>query len=385
MEEFGVKCFILAGEKSGEEHALSFLPELIKSRPDLKFWGVGGDQMQKVGIELIYHFKEFSTWGFIEAVKKLPFYFSAMKKIEQEFIKRECRYAILIDYQDFNLRLAKRLKRQGVKVFYYVAPQAWAWKAYRAKAIQQSVHTLFTILPFEKNWFSSRGVSCVKSVVHPVWLHHQENVAKHKDAIKQKNHFKEADRPLQILILPGSRIGEIQTTLPVFLETKNMLEAIIDRKIEWTLVAADHLPWAKIQNNLSGIKVLPSSQLAEALLKADLCWAASGTVTLTCAVYGVPTVVGYATGLLNEFIIRTFIKYEGMISLCNIVHKKLLYPEVLQEKFTSFEMLKFTKIWLSDESAWQKIKQELLKTPQMLQGEVNVAIDLAQNINEKSY
>jgi lipid-A-disaccharide synthase len=385
MEEFGVNCFILTGEKSGEDHALSFLPALIKSRPDLKFWGVGGDQMQSLGVELIYHFREFSTWGFIEAIKKLPFYFSAMKKIEAEFIKRDCRYAILIDYQDFNLRLSKRLKRQGVKVFYYVAPQAWAWKAYRAKALQDSVHTLYTILPFEKDWFLKRGVSCVKSVVHPVWLHHQQKVQQNKVAINEKNHFRNSDRPLQILLLPGSRVGEIQTTLPVFLETKKQLEADLSRKIEWTLVAADHLPWEKIQNNLFGLKVLPSSQLANALLKADICWAASGTVTLTCAAYSVPTVVGYATGLFNEFIISNFIKYEGMISLCNIVHEKLLYPEVLQEKFSPYELLKFTKIWLSDEAAWQKIKSELLKTPQMLNGEVDVASDLAQNINEKNY
>jgi lipid-A-disaccharide synthase len=341
--------------------------------------------MQSLGVELIYHFREFSTWGFLEAIKKLPFYFSAMKKIEAEFTKRECHYAILIDYQDFNLRLAKRLKRQGVKVFYYVAPQAWAWKAYRTKALEESVHTLYTILPFEKNWFSKRGVSCVKSVVHPVWLHHQKNVKQHEAVIKEKNHFKYMDRPLQILILPGSRVGEIQTTLPIFLEAKKQLEDNISRKIEWTLVAADHLPWEKMQSTLSGIKVMPSTMLADALLNADLCWAASGTVTLTCAVYGVPTIVGYATGLLNEFIIRTFIKYNGMISLCNIVHEKQLYPEILQEMFTPYELLKFTNIWLSNEGAWQKIKLELLKTPQLLQGEVNVASDLAQNINEKNH
>ena len=372
-----MKCFILAGEKSGEEHALSFLPELMQQRPDLKFWGVGGDQMQSLGVQLFYHFREFSTWGFLEAIKKLPFYFAAMKKIEAEFIKQDCRVAILIDYQDFNLRLAQRLKRQGIKVFYYVAPQAWAWKAYRAKTLANCVSALFTILPFEKKWFLDRGVSQVKSVVHPVWLHHQANVKNNINNIRQKNHFKDNERPLKILILPGSRVGEIETTLPVFLEAKKELSANLKREIEWSLVAADHLYWDKMKENLSDIKILSSTKLADALLEADLCWAASGTVTLTCAAYAVPTVVGYATGLLNEFIIRTFIKYEGMISLCNIVHGKLLYPEVLQEKFTAYEIIKFTKIWLSDESAWQNIKTELFKTPEMLKGEVNVSHELA--------
>ena len=120
---------IIAGEKSGEEHALTFLEGLKVQHPEIKFWGVGGDELAAQGMELKYHLRDFSSWGFSEVIKKLPFYIKALKNIEQEALKRKTKTAILIDFQDFNLRLAKRLKKQGVNVLYYVAPQAWAWKA----------------------------------------------------------------------------------------------------------------------------------------------------------------------------------------------------------------------------------------------------------------
>ena len=140
-------CLIIAGEKSGEEHAMSFLPTLMESSPGMKFFGVGGDEMSSLGVENLYHLKDFSSWGFSEVIGKIPFYFKALNQIVEEVKKRKCKFAILIDFQDFNLRLAKKLNREGVRVFYYVAPQAWAWKAWRAKALEENVDTLFTIIP----------------------------------------------------------------------------------------------------------------------------------------------------------------------------------------------------------------------------------------------
>ena len=168
-------CLIIAGEKSGEEHAMSFLPDVLKNVPDLKLFGVGGEEMQALGVELLYHLKDFSSWGFSEVIGKIPFYFKALQHIEEEVVRRGCQTAILIDFQDFNMRLAKRLKRRGVKVLYYVAPQAWAWKAWRATTLSKTVHTLFTILPFEKDWFKERGVNQVCSVPHPLWFHYKDN------------------------------------------------------------------------------------------------------------------------------------------------------------------------------------------------------------------
>ncbi len=152
-------CLIIAGEKSGEEHAMSFFPELRKLSPDTEFYGVGGDLLQKEGMELIYHLGEFSSMGFSEVIGKIPFYFRALKKFENLVQEKGTKTAILIDFQDFNLRLAQRLSKQGVKILYYVAPQAWVWKAKRAGVLSRTVHTLFSILPFEKDWFEERELS----------------------------------------------------------------------------------------------------------------------------------------------------------------------------------------------------------------------------------
>ena len=161
-------CLIIAGEKSGEDHAMTFLPELMKLSPNCKFYGVGGKRLEDLDVELLYHLKDFSGIGISEVLGKIPFYFKALDNIVSEVKKRETKTAILIDFQGFNLKLAKKLKKLGVNVLYYVAPQAWVWKPWRSKVLEQNVHTLFTILPFEKKWFSERGVTKVKAVVHPL-------------------------------------------------------------------------------------------------------------------------------------------------------------------------------------------------------------------------
>ena len=128
-----MNCLLVAGEKSGEDHVLTFLSKLQTKLPHLQFWGVGGDQLAQRNVELLYHLKDFSSMGFSEVIAKILFYKRAENLLIREAKKRRCRVAILIDFQTFNLRLAKKLKKEGLAILYYVAPQAWAWKSYRAK------------------------------------------------------------------------------------------------------------------------------------------------------------------------------------------------------------------------------------------------------------
>ena len=179
-----LNVLVVAGEKSGEEHFLSFFPTLRSKCPEISWWGVGGSLMHSQGFELIYHLKEFSTWGFSEALKKIPFYIKALRYICKQALLRETPVAILIDFQGFNLRLARRLSGQGVKIFYYVAPQTWAWKPARTNILKESVYTLFTILPFEKKWFTTRGLNRVISVPHPLWLQYKNDFHH-----KKKQHY----------------------------------------------------------------------------------------------------------------------------------------------------------------------------------------------------
>lgn len=190
-------CFVLAGELSGEEHAASFLPKLIQENREYHFWGVGGVNMQRWGVELIYSVSDFSSMGFTEVLKKFNFYKTARQEILKLVNERKTNVAILIDFQGFNMSLLRPLFERQVKILYYVAPQAWAWKSWRTVMLQKYVATLYCILPFEEDWFKARGVAQAQSVSHPSFA---------RIPVVKNN----AQRSSKLILwLPGSRKSEI--------------------------------------------------------------------------------------------------------------------------------------------------------------------------------
>lgn len=370
-------CLIIAGEKSGEEHAMSFFPELRKLSPQTQFFGVGGELLKSEGMELLYHLKDFSSMGFSEVIQKIPFYFKALNLIEEEVIKRGAKTAILIDFQDFNMRLAKRLSKRGVKVLYYVAPQAWAWKAGRAKTISEVAHTLFTILPFEKEWFGSRGVKQVKAIPHPLMLHY-------KDDLKSipPRPFGDWKEKLKILLLPGSRKFEVTGLLPDFVDAVKKLKE--EREVEVHLVTVDHMDPEFYDIFRNEIDVFyPSTEIVQAMKSCHVALAASGTVTLSTGLFELPTVVCYKASLLNEFVFYNFIKYKGPISLTNIIHGEFVFPEFVQGQVTPSRLADVIKTWTSDEMLYNEIKKKLKETKNLLSGDdFSVPQYMSQVIND---
>ena len=216
-------CLVITGEKSGEEHCLGFFGDLRERCPDVHFWGVGGDQLEGQGLELLYNIRDFCGWGISGIILKIPYYLKALKRLEQEVIRRECKVAILVDFQDFNLRLAKRLKKRGVKILYYVAPTAWAWRSGRARVLGDIVHTLFTTIPFEKKWFQNRGVENVIGIDHPLWTAHRTELEDYSSVVKEKRN--------RILLLPGSRNFEVESLLPLFISVIDELRRDFDLEV----------------------------------------------------------------------------------------------------------------------------------------------------------
>lgn len=358
-------CLIIAGEKSGEDHALTFLPELIKLNPDCKFFGVGGSELENEGVELLYHIKDFSSIGISSVLTKIPFYYKALGHILKEVEKRNCKTAILIDFQGFNLKLCQKLKKMGVNVLYYVAPQAWVWKPWRAKTLQQNAHTLFTILPFEKKWFSDRGVKIVKSVIHPLMVKNENRLQK----IRHKSFKEMQERKKRILLLPGSRNLEVEELLPVFLES---IELIRERGIELEVsvvkvesVRDEH--YIKYFDCIE--KVYESNQLEDALEYADIAYAASGTVTLATGLFELPTVVAYKVSLVNEFLINLLVKYDGPLSLTNIIHEQMVFPEFLQYRANRYNLSKIAIEWLENEQSYDQLIDKLKSTKNLLSGD----------------
>ncbi|HXH32510.1 MAG TPA: lipid-A-disaccharide synthase [Bacteriovoracaceae bacterium] len=370
-------CLLVAGEKSGEEHALSFFPELVKLCPDVKFYGVGGDGLQRNGLELLYHLRDFGSMGFSEVVQKIPFYLKAMRRLEAEVQSRGTRTAIVVDFQDFNLRLARRLASRGVKVLYYVAPQAWAWRAGRAGVLARTAHTLFSILPFETQWFKQRGVSQVRSIPHPLMLTYREVLAK----IPQKS-FTEMQGKLKLLLLPGSRKSEIYSLLPDFIHTVRLLRTSCS--VEVHLVKVDHVSEEIYHFYQSDIDVIHHSEnLVTAMNSCHMALAASGTVTLSTALFELPTIVCYRSSLLNEFIFDHLIKYRGPISLTNIIHGKMVFPEFTQDRIDPHKLKKIIMSWSGDEKVYTDLKACLRETKNLLSGEdFSVPLYMSQVIHE---
>lgn len=369
-------CLIIAGEKSGEEHALSFFSELKNLTPEVQFYGVGGDELKQLGVELLYHLKDFSSMGFSEVIGKIPFYFKALKRMEEEVIRRGTKTAILIDFQDFNLRLAQRLNRRGVKVLYYVAPQAWAWKAGRAQKIAKCVHTLFTILPFEKKWFMDRGVTQIKSIPHPLTLNYKDELSYIPERLYRRWN------PIKILLLPGSRNFEVRSLLPVFIESIRELRKTYE--IEVHLVKVGHIADEIYNYYADDINYFyHSNDLVKAMKECHMSIAASGTVTLSTGLFELPTVVCYRASLLNEFIFYNLVKYKGPASLTNIIHGKFVFPEFLQGDLNAQQVARVIRTWIEDEKVYNELKQTLKKTKGLLLGEnFSVPSYMAQVINE---
>ena len=358
------QCLIIAGEKSGEDHGMTFLPELIKLKPNTKFFGVGGDKFSDQGVELLYHAREFSGIGLSEILSKIPFYYSALAKILSEVDKREVDTAILIDFQGFNLKLAKKLKKRGVNVLYYVAPQAWVWKPWRAKTLEKNVHTLFTILPFEKKWFQDRGVTKVKSVVHPLMIEYGERLKSNR-ARSSKDLTSRLPR---ILVLPGSRNVEVARLLPIF---SRALELVRENGIDFEvgMVVTETVNPEHYEALGCTLMRWESNQIEQALDWADISVAASGTVTLTTGLFQVPTVVGYQVSLFTEFVLGMLIPYKGFVSLTNIILGKKVFPEFINYKCDRYNISRELSHWLTNHQDLDQVLADLDSLPKKLTGD----------------
>ncbi len=367
------QLLLIAGERSGEEHAMSFVPSLLKSDKNLHLVGVGGDELKKEGMELLYHLDDFSSVGFGEVLGRIPFYWKAFHFLLKEVEKRKIQNAILVDFQEFNFRLAQKLYAKKIRVFYFVAPQVWAWRSWRTEVLKRVVHRLFCLFPFEKEYFSQRGFSRAIQIKHPHFHFYEEN----KMAIEEKIARNENRLKIQkILILPGSRSSEVAELLPIFLKTIMALQEK-NKDSEFEV----HLLWARPELKERFGSIVPSfitsfvgeKHLTSQLLWGEMAFAASGTVTLLCALFSLPTIVCYRLSLFSTFIFREFIKYKGYVSLPNIIMKEEVFSELLQERSDPFELEHCFLKWYHGHDLFHEVKRKLASFPSLLSGDsVNV-------------
>jgi lipid-A-disaccharide synthase len=342
MKNGKCKILIVAGEPSGDEHAAKLVRALREAAPEIEFefFGATGSHLRETGVETVVASDNFSIVGLPEIARALPMFWRAFRTLKAEAERRQTDATILIDFPEFNLKLAKSLKKRGVKVIYYISPQLWAWRKYRMRTIEKHVDLLLTILPFEKNWYARRGISHVEYVGNPTVREVHSKLSKTEFCDK---HNLEAAKPL-IALLPGSRHKEISRILPLMLETAKLI-AHKNNEIQFVVALAstrnlEEVEAAKNKTNLksNGEKdalkiIVVQNETHEALNAADAAAVTSGTATLETAIIGTPLAVVYKTSDFNYKLLRPLISVEHF-GLINLIAEERIARELIQDDFT---------------------------------------------------
>jgi len=341
----GEDLLIVAGEASGDIHAAELLLALKRLRPDLRAFGLGGRHCEAAGLERLAESSEISVVGITEVWRILGRARQIFKSLLGEVERRGARTALLIDFPDFNLRLAKALKKRGVKVVYYVSPQVWAWRKGRVKTIARVVDEMLVLFPFEQAFYREHGVEAIH-VGHP--LVDQVPVLERR----------EAGVGLSICLLPGSRASEVREHLPVMARAVKLLAESFDLTASWVvgseLDATDFTEF--IPDGLS-LEQVPGDRF-RAIADADLVLCASGTATLEVGLLGTPMVVVYRVSRLTSWVGRALISLPN-ISLVNLVLGSGVVPELLQGQATAERIAAEAGRLLGDPEARQNMSRDL--------------------------
>ena len=328
------KIMISAGEASGDVHAAALTREILKLDPTAQVYGMGGDGLRAAGGEVLFDIKDHGVMGLVEIIRKLPALFRLRSDFAEVMDKRRPDCLVTIDYPGFNMRLAKVARAKGIPVISFIAPSAWAWRKGRAKNVAKLVNKVAAIFPFEYEVYKEAGAD-VEFMGHPLVDIVQPTLPVAEAVAKAGKH---EGRPL-VLLLPGSRLQEIQRLLPSMLEAaKLMVKA--NPALEFVMPRAGTIPRAMLDEeiNRAGIHVsITEGNNYDVMGVADVALAASGTVTLEAALCRLPSVIVYKTAPLTAFIVRRLLNIAD-IGLPNIVAGRHILPELLQEDATPAKM-----------------------------------------------
>lgn len=349
-----MKILIVAGEQSGEIYGARLIREIKKLDESARFAGIGGDLMKAEGMELYNHVSEMASIGVVNMLEKLSFFLGVLRDIRQKVQDKLFDAVILIDYPDFNLRVARAASEAGTPAFYYVCPQFWAWRRYRVNAVRKWIDTMLVALPFEEDYYRGQNVNA-KFVGHPML--DEINIPRDREAIKKKLMPKDGNR--LVGILPGSRKGEIKHNLGLLIETADRIR---ERRPDtvFVLSVAPDIPMEMINMQVGSrnyIKAVKGNS-RDLMAASDLLITKSGTSTLEAAIVGVPMLIVYRFTFLSYLTawLLTDGKYAG---LPNIIADKEVAPEFMQYDFIPQRVADTAIELLEDKTRLENIKREL--------------------------
>jgi lipid-A-disaccharide synthase len=352
---------IIAGENSGEKHGANLVRQFKKIQPSSTFFGIGGKSMAAEGVRLIYSVDHLALVGLFEIVTHIPRLLRLFSLIKKEAIKNRPEAAVLIDSPDFNLRIAKRLKKLSIPILYYISPTVWAWRSQRLKVIKKTVEKMLLIFPFEERIYKQHNIPATY-VGHPlkervkISLSKQEFIRKYNIDLRKK----------LILILPGSRKSEVKNHMSTLIQAIEKIKK--EYEAQFFLLLAENLEEqyvsSFIPSHTESLKIIKQDSY-DALAYCDIALSSCGTANLEAALLGTPVISFYRILPLTYSLGVRFIKIKNY-SIVNILAGEKVIPELIQNTFTAENILKETKKILNSEKIRTKMRDHYIRISHLL-------------------
>jgi lipid-A-disaccharide synthase len=349
------KVLLSAGEVSGDLHGAHLIEAIQRIDPQIRFFGMGGEGLKSKGMEILFEAHRLSVVGITEALSKIPTVFLALRELRHWMERERPDLLILIDFPEFNLRLAKMAHYLGVPVLYYISPQIWAWRRGRVKSIAKYVRKMIVFLPFEDSFYREEGVD-VSWVGHPLL-----------DIVKPTLIREEAFQKLgldskrrTIGLLPGSRKEEVRRHLPILLHTALLLQKEIP-ELQFVIPLAPAISEEEvrpfIETNPIEVRMVKGF-VYDVMNLSELLLLASGTATLEAAILEKPMVILYKVSFLSYWIGRGLIRVRH-IGLVNLLAGQEIVKELIQKEATPEKMAKEALRLLKDQTFYQRVVTSL--------------------------
>lgn len=358
--------FISAGDPSGDNALSRVIEKLNTAHTNLTYFGLGGKRLRELGQEQFADQEDLAVIGFWEVARKYLYFRTLYHKCLHEIKKRKPKVVILVDYPGFNLRLAKKIKKLGIPIIYYISPQIWAWGKKRIVEIKKNIDLMIPILPFEEKFYKDSGVN-VKYAGH--YLTEDIEPDYIASAVPESGH---------LALLPGSRRQEIERMLPVMLQAAEAIYA--EYKIKSVIAGVENLFDYKMLIQNKDFVSVTYDDSRKVVYDSKLVVTASGTATLEIGLIGRPMVIIYKTGMFTYQIAKRVVTLES-IGLVNLVLGENILPELIQNEANEKNITAALSKFLSDETYRNECAAKLYLLPSLL-GEKDVSKNIAGFIGE---
>ena len=350
------KIFISAGEASGEHYAAQLIPAIRKLIPDAEFFGLGGQRMEALGFRRIVRAEDVAVMGITEIIRHIPHIYGEYRKLKASIAAEHPDAAILIDFPDVNLSLARTLHGLGIPVIYFVSPQLWAWKKYRIRRVRRYVDRMLVIFPFEESFYRDHGVKAT-FVGHPLAEVPLPSISRKEFA----DQYGLDPSKSWVGLLPGSRFKEIRLNLPEMIEAASQLHPSCEFLLPLApTLTPEHIDQVRAMLPANSPRIILVDDARTTLYHARASVVASGTATVEAALIGNPFIVVYRVSKVTYSVARRVVKVP-YVAMVNLIAGREVVPELIQDDFTAANVVSHLQNLLCDEAVRSRIQADLAK------------------------